>query len=280
MLVTALLVHGPVLALASPARTHLPWAAARLLGLVLVVLASVAVAAAASRLDDRSCGRAPACSSPGVRGRGAAALVGHGAFHWEQTRPLTPQEIETRSSQGTTGMTVTEPAPTPVSSADAAAERRRRRMAVALGVLSVPLAVVAAGYLTWSADDEQAVAPPITGTTLPASPGSSAALVPDGDYGPLCAAILGSADLASPPQLDAVYRVVLDADLASWITVAPPDFRPTLRRLETEGWPRQVVGAAPDIATLEQSAKDRLPPAFASDLLAVSLLLATECPSP
>jgi hypothetical protein len=178
-------------------------------------------------------------------------------------------------------MTVTPPELTPASSARRVAERRRRRLAVALGVLSVPLAVAAAGYLTWSADDDQAVPPPITGTTLPASPGTSAALVPEGDYAPLCAEILGSGDLASPPQLDAVYRVVLDADLSSWVTVAPADFRPTLRRLETDrAMADQVVGAAPDIATLDQSAKDRLPPAFASDLLAVSLLLATECPSP
>jgi peptidoglycan/LPS O-acetylase OafA/YrhL len=102
VLVTVLLVHGPVLALASPARTHLPWAAARLLGLVLVVLASVAVAAAASRLDESAAAaeRRRVLLPPAFVAAVLLLLSATGAFHWEQTRPLTPQEIETRSSQG------------------------------------------------------------------------------------------------------------------------------------------------------------------------------------
>ncbi|MEZ5177657.1 MAG: hypothetical protein R2746_05060 [Acidimicrobiales bacterium] len=88
-------------------------------------------------------------------------------------------------------------------------------------------------------------------------------------------------DPGSPPQLDAVYRLVLDADLTAWAAAAPSDFRATLRRLEADrGAAAAVVGAAPDIATLDQAAKDRLPPSFATDLLAVSLMLATECPPP
>lgn len=102
VLVTVLLVHGPVLTLASPARTHLPWAAARLLGLVLVVLASVAVAAAASRLDESAAAaeRRRVLLPPVFVAAVLLLLSATGAFHWEQTRPLTPQEIETRSSQG------------------------------------------------------------------------------------------------------------------------------------------------------------------------------------
>lgn len=175
-------------------------------------------------------------------------------------------------------MTVLPPAPAPASSAARTAERRRRRVALVIGILAVPLAVVAAGYLTWSAADDAAAPPPVTGTTLPASPGSSAPLVPDGDYGPLCDEVRLAGDPGSPPQLDAVYRLVLSADVTSWVAVAPPAFRPTLRRLETDrGAADAVVGDAPDIATLDQATKDRLPTAFATDLLALSLMLATEC---
>ncbi|MBX3286438.1 MAG: hypothetical protein KF703_13915 [Actinobacteria bacterium] len=102
VLVAALLVHGPVLTLASPARTHLPWAGARVVGIVLVAVVAVAVAALAGRLD-----RSPAALErrrvllpPAFVAVLILLLSATGAFHWEHTRPLTPEEIRTRTSQG------------------------------------------------------------------------------------------------------------------------------------------------------------------------------------
>lgn len=102
VLVAALLVHGPVLALASPARTHLPWAGARLVGLVLVALASIAVAGAAGRLGRTEAARERrrVLLPPAFVAVLLLLLSATGAFHWEHTRPLTPEEIRTRSSQG------------------------------------------------------------------------------------------------------------------------------------------------------------------------------------
>ena len=72
------------------------------MGIVLVAVVAVGVAALAGRLDASPAPleRRRVLVPPAFVAVLILLLSATGAFHWEHTRPLTPEEIRTRTSQG------------------------------------------------------------------------------------------------------------------------------------------------------------------------------------
>ena len=102
VLVAVFFLHGPVLAIVAPVRTHLPWLLSRILGLALLALISVLVAGVTVRLSrsPESVERRRVLVPPIFAVAMVLIFSLTGAFHWEGPRALTPKETRTRSSEG------------------------------------------------------------------------------------------------------------------------------------------------------------------------------------
>ena len=102
VLVAVFFLHGPVLALLAPVRTHLPWLLARLVGLAFLAAISVGVSVLTARMSrsPEAAERRRVLVPPVFVVTMVAIFSLTGAFHWEGPRPLTPKESKTRSSEG------------------------------------------------------------------------------------------------------------------------------------------------------------------------------------
>jgi len=150
--------------------------------------------------------------------------------------------------------------------------RLRGRIAIAVGILVIPLAVLGSGVTVYRA-----------GAAQPASPSTSAptttpmAAVPPGDYTALCARLKPSAkDLGSSSDLRVVSQVLLHADVDGYISAAPAGFQPTLRDLKST---REAAAQslASSTGPVTQAERDALPASYLPDLVLLSLVLDNKC---
>lgn len=155
----------------------------------------------------------------------------------------------------------------------------RSRIAMVVGALSIPLAIIFTGVSVYGAADGSGVEGiTVSSTSAGPLPAAGSDPLPSGDYTQICAQLQANKGaFSATADLRTVSQQLLTVDIPGLVAVAPEGIRPALTNLEQSRAKAAEVLSTPADGTVTQAQREALPPDYLPSLVSLSLMVDEKC---